>query len=187
MTTFERFIEAIGNKEELEPFKFHLLDKPISLLDQYGHFHAGWAVAWVRKNDTSGDYIAYAMCASPVGAEVALHVLQQSGFKVRDCVWGDYDARLIPWVVQWLKNVPSPIVMKGGYLAASAKNPHFCEYCNHPALLVAAQYLYRAAGTESERRSCKRLDCKTRARADVARETSAAIWTVIETEINPFV
>ena len=186
MTTFERFIEAIGNKEELEPFKFHLLDKPISLLDQHGHFHAGWAVAWVRKNYVpTDDHLVYAMCATPIGDEVGVTVLQQEAFKATCHDWRDHDARLLPWVQQWLLNVPRPLLIKGGYLAAKAKKPQFCDYCL-TSLVRAARYLYRVSGSSTERRTCGRTECRQDARRDIAQKVGTGIWAVLETEIDPF-
>jgi hypothetical protein len=185
MTTFENFISGIGHKEELEPFKFHLLNEPLSLIDQHDHFHAAWALAWVRKNDSSNDCIVYALVASPIGSEIGMRVLHTEAINMRGFAWGDYDARYLPWVLNWLNNAPPALIMKGGYIAARAKQPQLCEYC-HVATKKVARNLFRARGYESQHRSCKSTACKDKARLQVATEINRTIFSVVETEMNPF-
>ena len=186
MTTFENFVEAIGNKDLLEPFKFHLLDKPLSLIDDWDFFHAVWALAWFRKSGGSG-HIVQAITASPAGGpSVGMQFLSIDAIHIRNTSWWiNAYAKEIPWIAAWLKNVPPGLIMQGGYIAASAKQPQLCEYC-HVATKHVARKLFRVIETDLRHYACKSATCQTEAKLKIAREAGCAARAIIETNIVPF-
>src|SRR3989338_10087869 len=115
MITFESFLYSIG---KVDPFKFHLLENARGLIDRDDYFHAAWAMAWVPKNDNSGESLVYAITALRVAHKHVMCVLNQTESEVKDRMWHNGEARYLPWVASWLTNVPRPVVMNGGIIAA---------------------------------------------------------------------